>query len=56
MPNGTACSDDQACTSPDVCQAGACRGPVNCPGGMGCDPVGAWILAGGLRRVNADCR
>ncbi|MEZ4472675.1 MAG: lamin tail domain-containing protein [bacterium] len=55
MPNGTACSDDQACTSPDVCQAGACRGPVNCPGGMGCDPDGACIPPPVGCRVNADC-
>ncbi|MCA9526781.1 MAG: DNRLRE domain-containing protein, partial [Myxococcales bacterium] len=55
VPNGTACSDDQACTSPDVCQAGVCAGPVNCPGGMGCDPDGACLPPPVGCQRDADC-
>src|SRR5262249_5855695 len=39
-PNGTACSDSNACTNPDTCNNGTCTPgtPTVCPSGT-CDPT-----------------
>ena len=44
VPDGTLCSDGNACTSPDSCTAGVCGGPaVSCDDGNPCttDSCGA---------------
>ncbi|WP_146209753.1 hypothetical protein [Vitiosangium sp. GDMCC 1.1324] len=41
-PNGAACSDGNACTTPDTCQAGVCTAgtPATCPASDQCHDVG----------------
>jgi hypothetical protein len=41
LQDGTICTDGNACTSNDKCQAGVCTGlnPVVCSDGAVCDPV-----------------
>jgi hypothetical protein len=31
LPDGTACNDNNGCTSPDTCQSGTCTGVPLCP-------------------------
>lgn len=54
-PDGRRCSDENACTSGDVCVAGVCTGsPVSCEACETCDPsVGC---APGLRAACAQAR
>jgi hypothetical protein len=42
MPNGTSCTDANACTQGDTCQAGVCRAgtAVVCPGADQCNTAG----------------
>src|SRR5438477_643754 len=49
-PNGAPCSDGNACTQTDTCQAGACAGsnPVTCVALDQCHGVGACNAATGL--------
>jgi hypothetical protein len=47
--DGTACDDDDACTTVDSCQAGSCVGasPVSCPAADGCHVEGICDAATG---------
>jgi RHS repeat-associated protein len=44
-PGGTTCTDDNACTTGDACNAGLCSGgnAVTCPGANACNTVGACV-------------
>ncbi|HRI66511.1 MAG TPA: MYXO-CTERM sorting domain-containing protein, partial [Polyangium sp.] len=49
-PNGTTCSDNNACTQSDSCQAGVCTGtnPVTCVASDQCHVVGTCDTATGM--------
>jgi len=40
QPNGTPCTDSNACTTGDSCQGGVCVGTALCPAGSTCNPTG----------------
>jgi len=50
-PNGTTCSDDNACTSGDACQNGVCQGASN----VECPPVDACHAEGTCDPANGMC-
>ncbi|HVV49750.1 MAG TPA: hypothetical protein VHO06_08835 [Polyangia bacterium] len=49
-PNGTSCTDGNACTQTDTCQAGLCKGsnPVVCPGPDQCHGAGTCNASTGI--------
>ncbi|GMV43126.1 MAG: hypothetical protein AMXMBFR64_48420 [Myxococcales bacterium] len=48
-PNGTACNDGSACTSPDTCTAGTCGGPADPQIGQACDGPDADACTDGIK-------
>jgi len=55
VATGTACHDENACTTADTCAAGSCIGvPVDCGAGMTCDPTSGACIVGDLVCVAAD--